>query len=83
MSCMWNAAIEVFHAGEQRRGFCCCCRCEVRKLAEHTLKSHQKIHTQIKRIQSETHQVASAIHEGTNEVRRGEALAQDSESMRR
>lgn len=65
-----NAAIEAARAGEQGRGFAVVAE-EVRKLAEQSQEAAKKIAGLIGEIQGDTDQAVNAMHDGTQEVRRG------------
>lgn len=65
-----NAAIEAARAGEQGRGFAVVAE-EVRKLAEQSQEAAKKIAGLIGEIQGDTDKAVDAMHEGTEEVRRG------------
>ncbi|WP_282199710.1 methyl-accepting chemotaxis protein [Collibacillus ludicampi] len=65
-----NAAIEAARAGEQGRGFAVVAD-EVRKLAEESRQSAQKIAEYIATIQDEIHKVVQKMEAGTIEVNTG------------
>ncbi len=69
-----NAAIEAARAGEQGRGFAVVAD-EVRKLAERTSNATKEIAQMIKTIQKETSEAVRSILEGTDEVEKGKAKA--------
>lgn len=70
-----NAAIEAARAGESGKGFAVVAD-EVRKLAERTQKATKEIATTIERIQTDTREAVSAMHQGRQEVERGTQAAQ-------
>ncbi|WP_187147787.1 methyl-accepting chemotaxis protein [Heliomicrobium modesticaldum] len=70
-----NAAIEAAHAGEMGRGFAIVAE-EVRKLAEESKESTQKITELIQAIQKETEASVHAMSVGINEVHSGTKVAQ-------
>ncbi len=71
-----NAAIEAARAGEQGKGFAVVAE-EVRKLAEQSQQAAQRIAELIGQIQGETEQAVIAMEAGTQEVKTGTEVIQD------
>ncbi len=70
-----NAAIEAARAGEQGKGFAVVAD-EVRKLAESSKESADKISILIAQIQSETNNAVSVMNEGTEQVKIGQEVVE-------
>jgi methyl-accepting chemotaxis protein len=71
-----NAAIEAARAGEQGKGFAVVAE-EVRKLAEQSQEAAQRIAELISQIQGETEQAVIAMQAGTQEVKTGTEVIQN------
>lgn len=71
-----NAAIEAARAGEHGKGFAVVAQ-EVRKLAEESSKSTEKISKIIEEIHNETNSAVSAMAIGTTEAEKGSKIAEE------
>ncbi len=65
-----NAAIEAVHAGEHGRSFVVVAE-EVRKLAEQSQESVEKIQARIDSIQNDTAEAVAVMQNGTDEAKKG------------
>src|SRR5262249_11947883 len=70
-----NAAVEAARAGEHGKGFAVVAA-EIRKLADESRKSAERIGTLVEEIQKATNATVMATEEGTRTVERGSDLAE-------
>lgn len=71
-----NASVEAAHAGEQGKGFAVVAS-EIRKLADQSKKSAERINTLVEEIQKATNTTIMAAEQGSMTIDKGDDLAQE------